>query len=92
MSRLRLRVKVWTNPKNGNLYMVSNAFGQMRKNDIIMTAYAMRDDETLMVEFTVDEWNALDYKYFLEDGDAPRPEKKWNPDLPDGLGGGPIVH
>ena len=91
MSNLRVRVKVWTNPKNDKLYMVSNAFGQARGPDIVMTAYAMRDDETLMVEFTVDEWNALTYKYFLEDGDAPRPEKKRSPDHPDRLGGGPIV-
>ena len=38
----------------------------------IMHAYAMRDDDTRLVELTVDEWNALPYFYFDEDGPAPR--------------------
>jgi hypothetical protein len=38
----------------------------------LMRAYAMRDDDTKVVELRVAEWNALPFYYFQEDGPAPR--------------------
>jgi len=78
MGDLRLRMKVWTNPDNGELYLV--AVGYYSAKTDLMSAYAMQDKETKQIELTPEEWNALPYKYFSEDGDAPRPTKKFSLD------------
>jgi hypothetical protein len=70
---LRLRMKVWSDPKTGKRYLMSTAL--MFKEDIplgLMTAYAMTDDDTKEVKMTAIEWNALPFFYFQEDGPAPR--------------------
>jgi len=73
---LRLRMKVWTDPKTAKRYLMPTAF--MR--DIVkgrpvsdrMYAYAMSDDNTKIVTLTATEWNSLPFFYFQEDGPAPR--------------------
>jgi len=73
---LRLRMKVWTDPRTAKRYLMPTAF--MR--DIVggqpvtdaMYAYAMRDDDTKLVTLTAREWNALPFFYFRQDGPAPR--------------------
>jgi hypothetical protein len=79
-------MKVWTHPATKKLYMVAAAYLDTR--DEKMTCYAMSDEDTRLLRLTIDEYNALTYRYFKEDGEAPRPEKKWEPDP---VGGGPIV-
>lgn len=73
---LRLRMKVWTDPDTAQRYLIAMAFMRDVVNgkpvSDVMYAYAMRDDDTKIVTLTVDEWNALPYYYFQEDGAAPR--------------------
>ncbi len=74
---LRLRLKIWTDPRTNKRYLMPTAF--MR--DVVngqpvsdaMYAYAMRDDDTKLVTLTAGEWNTLPFFYFQEDGPAPRP-------------------
>lgn len=83
---MRLRMKVWINPENGQLYLVATGYYNTANDR--MVAYAMRDEETKQLDLSPEEWNALEYKYFKEDGDAPRPEKKFSLDR---VGGGVIT-
>lgn len=73
---LRLRVKVWTDPKTAKRYLMPTAFMRDVVNgqpvSDVMTAYAMRDDDTKLVTLTAREWNSLPFYYFREDGWAPR--------------------
>lgn len=87
MSQLRLRMKVWTDPTTNKLYMVASGYIDTRKD--CMVAYAMRDDDTRQLELTIAAWNKLSYKFFVVDGDAPRPEKKFQPDPVAGAG---VIH
>lgn len=74
--RLRVRVKVWTDPDTGRRYLMPSAFMRDVMNGRpvtdVMCAYAMRDDDTKLITMTSKEWNALPFYYFLEDGSAPR--------------------
>ncbi len=73
---LRLRLKIWTDPSTAKRYLMPSAFMRDvvdgRIVGDIMCAYAMRDDDTKLVTLTADEWNALPFFYFEEDGPAPR--------------------
>lgn len=73
---LRLRAKVWTDPKTSKRYLMPTAFMRDVMNgkpvSDVMCAYAMRDDDTKLVTLTADEWNTLPFFYFQEDGPAPR--------------------
>lgn len=79
-SGLRLRMKIWTDPATHKRYLMAASF--MR--DVVngrpvggaMIAYAMSDEDTRMIQLTIDEWNALPFHYFVEDGAAPRPEPR----------------
>jgi hypothetical protein len=73
---LRLRMKIWTDPKTSLRYLT--AMGMMRDvengrpTSNVMIIYVMRDDDTRMIELTSEEWNALPFYFFKEDGPAPR--------------------
>jgi hypothetical protein len=68
---LRLRVKVWTDPKTRKRYLVPTGIMSDPVRGLI-TAYAMTDEDTKEVKLTPGEWNALPFFYFKEDGPAPR--------------------
>lgn len=74
--QLRLRAKVWTDPKTDKRYLMPTAFMRDVVNgkpvSDVMCAYAMRDDDTKLITLTADEWNTLPFFYFQEDGPAPR--------------------
>ncbi len=71
---LRLRMKIWTDPQSGQRYLMATAYMVPNGRPIsdAMRGYAMRDDDTKLVDLTIDEWNALPFYYFAEDGEAPR--------------------
>jgi len=73
---VRLRMKIWTDPTTTHRYLMPTAFFRDVANgkpaSAVICAYAMRDDDTRLVDLTVDEWNALPFFYFEEDGPAPR--------------------
>ena len=75
-TELRLRMKVWTDAKTGQRYLMPSAiFRDVVKGRPIsdaMYAYGMRDEDTRLIQLTCAEWNALPYYYFREDGSAPR--------------------
>lgn len=68
---LRLRAKVFTNAATGQRYLVSMAMFNPERESVHV--YFMSDEETLFMAMTVDDYNALPYFYFKEDGEAPRP-------------------
>lgn len=84
-SDLRLRMKVWTDPATAQRYLMPAAFmrdvllGKPISN--VMNAYAMNDDATKLITLTIDEWNALPFFFFREDGPAPRREVTWVADV-----------
>ena len=69
-------MKIWTDPSTSKRYLMATAFVRNVVNgkptSDVMHAYAMRDDDTKVIALTTDEWNALPYYYFKEDGVAPR--------------------
>jgi hypothetical protein len=69
-------MKVWIDRSTTKRYLMPSAFMRDVVNgrpvSDVMIAYAMRDDDTKVVTLTTDEWNALPYFYFKEDGAAPR--------------------
>jgi hypothetical protein len=73
---LRLRVKVWTDPRTLKRYLMPLGFMRHLVNGQpvtdVMYAYAISDDETKVVELNALEWNALPFFHFQEDGHAPR--------------------
>ena len=73
---LRLRMKIWTDPRTSKRYLMLTAFMRDIVNgqpvSDVMYAYAMRDDDTKLVTLTAAEWNSLPFFYFQEDGPAPR--------------------
>jgi hypothetical protein len=73
---LRLRMKVWTDPKTFKRYLMPTAFMRDVVNGQPVTdamyAYAMSDSDTRLVTLTAAQWNALPFFYFREDGYAPR--------------------
>lgn len=85
--KLRIKMKTWTDPVNGNMYMVASGYFNLAEER--MVAYAMRDDEARQLRFTIDEWNDLPYHFFNEDGPAPKPAKSYRPDP---VGGSGVIH
>lgn len=86
VSSLRLRMKIWVHPETQKRFMVAAGYLELKSERMI--AYAMSDEQTYPLKLTIDEWNALPYFFFREDGPAPKPEKKYDPDP---FTGGPIV-
>lgn len=80
---LRLRMKVWTDPRTRKRYLMPVGFfrdvlrGQPRTD--VMYAHAMSDDDTKVVTLTAAEWNALPFFYFREDGWSPRATERPGP-------------
>lgn len=74
--KLRLRSKIWTDPTTSKRYLIPAAFMRDvvdgRPVSDVMLAYVMRDDDTRLITLTTDEWNALPFYFFQEDGPAPR--------------------
>jgi hypothetical protein len=64
----RLKMKVYES--NGQTYVVS--LGVMVPLEERMACYVMNDDFTTMVTLTVDEYNALPYRWFEDRGPAPK--------------------
>jgi hypothetical protein len=70
---LRLRIKVWTDPKTRKRYLMATGIMFEKEAPLgILTAYAMSDEDTKIIKMTPPEWNALPFFYFQEDGPAPR--------------------
>jgi hypothetical protein len=80
IERLRLRMKIWTHPKTGKRYLMTNAYMRDVRNgqpiSDVMVAHAMCEDDTMNVTLRVDQWQALPFFYVQEDGPAPRPTKR----------------
>lgn len=80
MDGLRLRMKVWTDPKTYKRYLMPIGLFRdvVRGQPVtdVMYAYAMRDDDTKLVTLTAAEWNGLPFFYFREDGWSPRTQGK----------------
>jgi hypothetical protein len=78
-AKLRVRMKVWTDPTTAKRYLVPSAFMRDLLNgqpiSDAMYAYALRDDDTQTVLLTAGEWQALPFVYVQEDGPAPRPKR-----------------
>lgn len=68
---LRLRMKIWTDPRTGRRYLIPVAFMTDPKLGT-MAAYVMTDEDTKVIKLSAVEWNALPFFYFKEDGPAPR--------------------
>lgn len=58
--------------------------GQLDRVTGVMRAFAMRDDETIPIVLTCDQWNALPYRYFEDAGPAPKPAEVVDVDNPSG--------
>ncbi len=70
---MRLRCKVIE--KDGKTYLVAMAVfvdGKLR-------AHAMSEEETVTLEMTMEEWNALEFHWFEDKGPAPHKQHKWPP-------------
>jgi len=75
-NNLRLRMKVWTDPRTFKRYLMPLGFMKDLVNGQpvtdVMYSYALSDNETKIVALTAVEWNSLPFFYFQEDGHAPR--------------------
>jgi len=71
---LRLRMKVFTDEVTGHRYLVSMAIANLAEQTVHV--YFMSDEETLFRSLPIDDYNALPYFFFKEDGPAPRPEMR----------------
>jgi predicted nucleic acid-binding protein len=73
---LRLRMKIWTDPETSKRYLMAMALMRDVRGGVpisdVMIAYAMRDDDTKIITLTMDEWDALPFFFFQEEGPAPR--------------------
>ena len=80
---LRLRIKVWTDPRTLKRYLMPTGFMrdlvQGKPVSDAMYAYALSADDTRVVALTAAEWNALPFFYFQEDGHAPRATAQFLP-------------
>jgi hypothetical protein len=69
-------MKIWTHPQTTKRYLMPTAYmrdvvkGQPVSD--VMVAYAMREDDTMVVTLTAAQWNTLPFFYMQEDGPAPR--------------------
>lgn len=68
---LRLRMKTFIHPETGEMYLVASGFYDPQSDR--MRAYGMRDDRTIQIDCSLDDWNALPYHYFRADGEAAKP-------------------
>jgi hypothetical protein len=79
--KLRLRLKVWTSPEGVRWIValgMAKDFADIAPRDLrdhrlgegLMSCYAMRDDEAMLLAVTVEEWNQMPFYYFVEDGQA----------------------
>jgi hypothetical protein len=68
---MRLRVKVFDDPRTSLRYLVSIAMFEPASDTV--NVFLMNDEDTRMQRMTVDEYNALPYYFFKEDGPATRP-------------------
>jgi hypothetical protein len=62
--QIRLRMKVWTDPKTGQRYLMALAVGppiQPVRPSQRITAYAMSDGGNQLLTLTTAEWNALPF-------------------------------
>ncbi len=73
---LRLKMKVYTDPETQKRYLAAAA--AFHPDGYLVTT-VMSDDHTKVVRLLPDQWNALPYFYFKEDGAAERPKAKWDP-------------
>jgi len=71
---VRLRAKVFTNETTGQRYLVSMAMFNPERETVHV--YFMSDEETLFQIMSVEDYNALPYFFFKEDGPAPKPEMR----------------
>lgn len=71
---MRLRARVFTNPFTGKRYLVSMAIADIAKEQVHV--YFMSDEETLFQAMSINDYNALPYFFFKEDGPAPKPEMR----------------
>ncbi len=67
-SKLRVRMKVWTQPQTNKQFLVAVGFPDSKTGRVF--AYALRDDGTESLTLTIEEWNALPWRYFIDDGAA----------------------
>jgi hypothetical protein len=65
---LRLKMKVYTDPVSGHRFMV--AVGSLSPALGLMNALLLSDELTRFVLMSVEQWNALEWCYFKEDGPA----------------------
>lgn len=72
---LRLRLKVWVDPATRQRFLMPTAIIADPARGL-MTAYAMSDVDTRVIQMTVEQWNQLPFYYFQEDGEAPRATKR----------------
>lgn len=76
VERLRIRMKIWTHPQTTKRYLMPTAYMRDVRNGQpvtdVMVAYAMSEDDTMMVTLTATQWNSLPFFYMQEDGAAPR--------------------
>lgn len=76
----RLRCKVYTDPKDGTRWLVPMVMYDPKTDRA--AAMAMRDGgETRTLRFTVDEYNALPFHWFEDQG----PAERYTTNLPDEL-------
>lgn len=68
---MRLRMKVFTDETTGNRYLVSMAIANLAEETVHV--YFMSDEETIFRSLSIDDYNALPYFFFKEDGPAPKP-------------------
>lgn len=73
-SNLRLRMKIWTDLRTAKRYLVPTAFMRDvvdgRPISDIMCAYAIGEDEVLYITLRANDWQALPFAYFHEEGSA----------------------
>jgi len=76
---MRLRMKVWTDPDTDVRYLCPAAFMKRGHEPFMMSAYAMNDEDTKVIELTMEEWDSLPFFYFKEDGECTdRPKRNFD--------------
>ena len=71
---MRLRCKVLE--RDGQTYLVATGVINP-KNPGRMLINAMREERTLTLELTLDQWNALPFHWFEDQGPAERKQETW---------------
>lgn len=90
--KLRLRLKVWTDG-SGQRWIVALGFAKdfadIAPKDLRdprlgtgeLSCYAMRDDEAQLLSVTVEQWNAMPFYWFVEDGESETRPRAVTPQL-----------